>query len=111
VPEALRFFLDQHVPAAVATGLRRRGVDAITAAEAGRCGFSDRDQLDGASAQRRVVVTFDDDFLMLAGSGVPHSGVAFAFATKYTVGQFIHVLLLVHDVLTPEDMQNHVEFL
>ncbi|MBI4618364.1 MAG: DUF5615 family PIN-like protein [Planctomycetes bacterium] len=92
-------------------GLRRRGVDVVTAAEVGRCGFSDREQLDWATAQRRVVVTFDDDFLVLADSGVTHSGIAYAFATKYTVGQLIHVLLLVHDVLTPEDMQNHVEFL
>jgi hypothetical protein len=31
--------------------------------------------------------------------------------TKYSIGQLIHVLLLVHDVLEPKDMPNYVEFL
>jgi len=32
---ALQFFFDQHVPRAIALGLRLRGVDVVTAAEDG----------------------------------------------------------------------------
>jgi hypothetical protein len=45
VAEKIRFYLDQHIPSAVAQGLRRRGVDILTTQEADRCGYSDLDQL------------------------------------------------------------------
>ena len=109
--DAIRFFLDQHIPAAVAEGLRNRGIDVLSAQDAGRCGFADSEQLQYALAEGRVVVTFDDDYLTLAAAGTEHAGIAYAPATKYSVGQLIYALLLVHGVLTPEDMRNHVEFL
>lgn len=108
---SVTFFFDQHVPVAIARGLRRRGVDVLTAQEAECCGVTDIDQLRYARNQNRVLVTFDDDFLVLATSGEPHAGIAFCSATKYSIGELIRILLLVHEVLTPEDMENHVEFL
>lgn len=36
--EAVRFYLDQHITLLVARGLRQRGIDVLTAEEAGRCG-------------------------------------------------------------------------
>ena len=44
--EEVRFFFDQHLPYAVADGLRRRGVDVLTVQEAGRCGLLDSQQLE-----------------------------------------------------------------
>jgi predicted nuclease of predicted toxin-antitoxin system len=111
VTDPVTFFFDQHIPAAVARGLRRRGVDVLTAQETARCGVTDLEQLQYAYQQRRVLVTFDDDFLVLASSGKEHAGIAFCSATKYTIGELIRVLLLVHQVLGPADMKNHVEFL
>ena len=46
-------------------GLRRRGIDVLTAQDAGRCGTPDPDQLTFAAAEGRVLVTFDTDFLAL----------------------------------------------
>ena len=43
--EAIRYFMDQHFPAAVSQGLQRIGIDVLTAQEAGRCGLVDSDQL------------------------------------------------------------------
>jgi hypothetical protein len=70
VVEPIRFFFDQHIPFAVANGLRQRGVDVLTAQEARRCGLPDTDQLRFATAQRRVMVTFDRDYLLLDASSV-----------------------------------------
>lgn len=95
----------------MAQGLRRRGVDVLTAQEAGRCSLPDDAQLAFASQAGRVLVTFDADFLALAVSGVRHAGLIFCSATKYTVGELIAALLLAHSVLEPDDMRDHVEFL
>lgn len=109
--ERIRFYFDQHIPGAVARGLRRRGVEVLTAQEAGRCGDTDLEQLEFAYANEYVIVTFDSDFLALAASGALYSGVAFCPSTKYTIGELIYALLLVHDVLDIDDMRNHIEFL
>jgi hypothetical protein len=111
VAENIRFYLDQHIPSAVARGLQRRGVDVLTAQEAGRCGYPDLEQLAFSVSQSRVMVTFDDDFLRLAGSGIEHNGIIFCAASRYSVGELIYALLVVHDVLVPKDMINHIEFL
>jgi hypothetical protein len=111
VAEPIRFFMDQHIPAAVSQGVRRHGVDVLTAQEAGRCGASDADQLAFATAAGRVLVTFDSDFLGLHQSGVSHAGIAWCPEQKYGVGQLIQALLLVHGVLDADAMRNHVEYL
>jgi hypothetical protein len=71
----------------------------------------DSDQLEFAAAERRIMVTFDADYLQLAASGVAHSGIAFCHATKYTAGQLLQVLLMLHGVMDCGSMQNQVEFL
>ena len=73
----MNFYLDEHIPKAVAEGLRRRGIDVLTIQDAGRLGVPDRKQLAFATMTRRVLVTFDDDFLALDASRVSHSGIVF----------------------------------
>lgn len=109
--DAIRFYLDQQQSHALADGLRARGIDVLMAVEAGRCGFSDADQLDFATADGRVVVTFDTDFLALHGSGVEHAGIAWCPARKYDVGRPIDALAVVNGTMTPAEMLNHVEYL
>jgi uncharacterized protein DUF5615 len=111
VADPIRFYFDQHLPAAVTQGLRQRGVDVLTAQDAGRCGLPDAEQLQFATTEERVMVTFDSDYLALAASGVAHAGIAWCPATKYLVGQLVHALLLLHGVLDRDDMRNHVEYL
>jgi hypothetical protein len=103
--------MDQHVPAAVTQGLRQRGVDVRTTQDAGRCGSPDADQLQFATADARVMVTFDPDYLALHASGLPHAGVAWCPERKYSIGQILNALLLVHAVLDRDDMRNHAEYL
>ena len=39
----IRYYLDEHVAEAVATGLRSRGIDVLTLSEAGMLGASDKE--------------------------------------------------------------------
>jgi len=111
VVESVRFYFDQHIPSLVSRGLRQRDVDVLTAQEAGRCGMTDSDQLEFAAAEERVLVTFDADYLQLAASGIAHCGIAYCHATKYSQGQLLQVLLMLHGVMDRGSMQSHVEFL
>jgi len=108
--EQIRFFLDEHIPSAVAQGLRGRGVDVLTTQEAGRSGLSDREQLSFALAELRVIVTMDSDFLVLASQGVPHAGIAYTNPIR-SIGELIGAIMLVYDVLSPANMTNSVEYL
>jgi hypothetical protein len=111
VAEAIRYYTDQHFPLPVSLGLRRHGIDVLTAQEAGRGAASDPDQLAFATAEERVLVTFDTDFLALHQSGAQHAGIAWCPEQKYGIGQLIQALLLVHGVLDRDAMRNHVEYL
>jgi predicted nuclease of predicted toxin-antitoxin system len=103
--------MDQHMHSAVVNALVRHGVNVLTAHEAQRCGQTDAEQLAFATKEQRVLVTFDTDFLALHQTGVAHAGIAWCPATKYSIGQLIQALLLVHGVLHREAMCNHLEYL
>jgi predicted nuclease of predicted toxin-antitoxin system len=111
VAEPIRFFMDQHFPGPASQGLRRHGIDVLTAQEAGRCGSPDPDQLAFATADQRVMVTFDPDYLALHQSGVTHAGIAWCQEQKHSIGQLIRALELVQGVLDRDAMRNHVEYL
>ncbi len=61
----LRFHLDEHIDTAIADGLRRRGIDVTTTAEAGLRGAGDEAHVAFALSEGRVLVTNDADFLRL----------------------------------------------
>ena len=111
MPEPIRFYFDQHLWASVAQALRRHSIDVLTTQDAGRCGLPDPDQLAFATANERVMVTFDPDYLALHQSGVSHASIAWCQEKKYSIGQLIQALLLVHGVLDRDAMRNHVEYL
>lgn len=109
--EPIRFYFDQHVWASVARGLVQRGVDVLTTQAAGRCSMPDPDQLAFATAEERVLVTLDTDYLTLHQAGTPHAGIAWCPEQKYSIGQLIGALELLHGVLDRDSMRNHVEYL
>jgi len=74
-------------------------------------GDADRRQLAFSAMKRRVLVTFDNDFLKLDASGTPHSGIVFSQAGKRSVGELIENLILIANVIEPEEMRNHIEFI
>jgi hypothetical protein len=111
VAEPIRYFMDEHFPAPVTQGLRQRGIDVLTAQEAGRGGLPDPDQLAFATAEERVLVTFDTDYLALRQAGVPHAGIAWTPQQKYGIGMLIQLLELLHGVADRDRMRNRVEYL
>ena len=109
--ERIRIHLDENINPAVAHGLRRRGVDVTTSQESGLLGMSDTEQLRFARSERRVIYTEDTDFLIYAARSIEHSGIAFSQKGMRTIGEIIDALELIVGVLTPEEMQGHVEYL
>ena len=89
--------MDVHVHRAITDGLRRRGVDVITAQEDGT------DQLD------------DDDLLREArrrqSENVPFAGVIYAHLLRISIGPCIDDLELIARVAEREDLRNQVLFL
>lgn len=109
--EPIRFYMDQHYPAPVTQGLRQRGIDVLTAQEAGRCGLPDAGQLAFATLHERVMVTFDSDYPAMHRSGVAHAGIAWCPQQKYGIGMLVQLLELLHACTDRDRMRNHIEYL
>ncbi len=107
--ERIKFYMDEHVHRAVTDGLRRRGVDALTAKDAGLLEAEDEQHLAFALGNGRVILTQDADFLRLHAAGHQHSGIVYA-PQQTAIGAIVRGLLMIYDVLSSEDMANHVEF-
>lgn len=107
---AIKFYTDEHVSPTVVNGLRQRGIDVLTAKEAGMLSTPDEEHLKLASSQGRVIFTQDDDFLRFHSKGISHNGIVYVHQ-RTPINQIIQGLTLIYQVLTEEEMQNHVEFL
>ena len=106
----LAFYTDESVNVVAAEGLKRRGVNALSARDAGNLGSSDQEQLAYARKKNLVIVTHDDDFLSMAME-VQHKGIVYVHQEKYSVGNLIRRLKLLWEIAEPQEMFNHVEFL
>lgn len=62
----VRFYMDEHIPRQITSGLRARGIDVLTAQEDRKEGTPDPLLLDRATKLGRVLVTQDEDFLVEA---------------------------------------------
>lgn len=106
----IKYYTDEHIPSAGVAGLRRRGIDVLTTAEAGMLGATDEAQLALATEQQRVLFTQDDDFLALHATGIEHTGIVYVHQ-GVSIGYMVRGLHFIFQVLSLEKMTNHVEFL
>lgn len=106
----LKFYADEHISKAVVKGLKARGIDAENCVDLGMQAATDEEHLRYALQERRVIVTYDSDFLKLHQMGLPHAGIAFSSRPK-SIGEMISILLLMHEVLSPDEMENMIEFI
>ncbi|NJL39352.1 MAG: DUF5615 family PIN-like protein [Leptolyngbyaceae cyanobacterium RM2_2_4] len=111
MPERIRFHLDENVDPAIALGLRRNGIDVTTSQENNLLAESDTVQLDFARSQSRILVTHDDDFLIMDSQGIEHSGIVYCQKNTKSVGYLIRMLILLYEVTKPEEMKGRVEYL
>jgi hypothetical protein len=106
----IRFHLDEHMPNAIAVGLRRRDIDVTTTVDAALSGADDEEHISFARSQGRVIVTHDDDFLVLHSRGIRHAGIAYCHQGRRPIGELLRSLLLIYECLTPGQMENRLEF-
>lgn len=107
----VKFYTDEHISNSILKALRKKEIDVLTMHEAGRAGDADSEQLEFARTKQRVIVTNDSDFLILHDSGIDHAGIAFVTSQFIPVGVVAEYLVLIHEVLTMEEMRRHVEFI
>ena len=112
---SLSYYMDQHVPRQISEGLRRRGVDILTAYEDGRSDTADEELLARAAELGRILFSQDRDFLIISNqwkqTGKEFAGVIYAHQLSITIGQAVRDLEFMSDALEPEDMLNKVEFI
>jgi hypothetical protein len=56
-------------------------------------------------------VTQDSDFLRLHAQGVSHAGIAYCQQQSMSVWEMLRRVVLIHDLLSPEEIAGRVEFL
>lgn len=112
---AIRFYMDVHVPAAITSGLRHRGIDVLTSQEDGTREVADDVLLARAGELQRVLVSQDVDLLRIAHQwqieGRPFPGLMFAHQEGMSIGQCTADLELVAACCEEAELANRVLFL
>ena len=108
--DRIRFHFDEHVDPAIATALRRAKLDVTSSIEAGLRAKDDEAHLEFARLEGRVIVTRDQDFLRLARGSVNHSGIVF-YTANQSMREIIEGLILICEVMAPEEMVGRVEYI
>jgi hypothetical protein len=113
----IRLYLDEDAQDSdLVRALHARGVDALTAFDAGMVEQPDERHLQFATTQGRVLYSFNvGDFLRLHGAflaeGKTHAGLILARQQQYSVGEQLRRLLKLSATKSAEAMKNHTEFL
>lgn len=112
---SVALYMDVHVKKSITLGLRRRGVDVLTAQEDGAATLDDPSLMDRATSLNRVLFSNDQDMLQEAArrqrSGELFSGLVYAHQEKLSIGATIADLELIAKVYDARDMADRVEYL
>jgi hypothetical protein len=108
-------YMDVQVHSAITAGLRKRGVDVLTAQEDKADTLPDPALLDRATALGRVLFTNDADFLVEAArrqsAGEAFAGIAYARLLQVPIGKCIDDLEMIAKASDPADVANKVDYL
>ena len=111
----LRFYFDHNMQRQIASGLRLRDVDVLTAYEDNAHTLSDLEILNRASALSRVLVTKDHHFLGIAHSrlegGIDFTGIVYISRESISIGDCIEQLEIVAKVYDYTETINRVLYL
>jgi hypothetical protein len=109
----LSAYADEHVKSAIVEGLKRRGMDIVTAQERGQRRTDDEILLRTATMEARLLLTNDTDFLRIHSAwmkaGGQHTGIVY-WPQERLIGV---VIARVHQYAlqtTPQEALNVVKF-
>lgn len=110
----VRLFTDEDVYGVIAVALRKGAYDAISTPETGRLGETDESQLQWASGEGRVLVTFNvAHFASLhtewMKQGRHHAGII--VSAQRPIGDLLRRLLHLARTLDADAMRDRLEFL
>jgi predicted nuclease of predicted toxin-antitoxin system len=108
-------YMDVHVPAAISEGLRRRGIDVVTAQDDHATTLHDEGLLRRATELGRVLFSQDDDLLRITAAwqaeGKILQGVIYAHQMRAGIGQLVEDLELLLICCDPGELANRVVYL
>lgn len=113
----IRLYLDEDaMRRSLVFSLRARGVDLLTAFEAGMVNRSDHDHLERASAESRVLFSYNTaDYCRLhyawIAEGRTNAGIIVGAQQRHTTSDEAARLLRLISRLRPFEMENRIEFL
>jgi len=114
---AVRLYVDEDAAEqAVVRGLRARGIEVMTTAEAGRLGMTDAEQLAFAAENHRTLYSFNvADFARLhrqcCEEGRSHSGIVVVPDQRCSVGEKIRRVARFLRSMTAGSMVNRMNYL
>jgi predicted nuclease of predicted toxin-antitoxin system len=107
--------MDVHVPRAVTTALRLRGIDVLTAQEDGTAAMDDVYLLNRATELGRVLVSQDEDLLRegtrLQRQAGEFSGIVYAHQLRISIGQMVEDLELIASATEGKEWRGKIEYL
>jgi hypothetical protein len=110
----LRLYADECVDGRIVAGIRRRGVDIVSAHEEGLLSASDQRHLDRASELGRAIITADQDFLAIVHDvltrGLTFPGL-FYIQQGTPIGEAVRNIVDAAEILEPHDLENWVEWI
>lgn len=113
----IRLYLDEDASSrSLARGLRARGIDVVTAVEAGQLEQDDPDQLEFATRRERVIYTYNvSHFHHLhtawVAQGRSHAGIILVAQARFTIGEQLRRVLKLMANCSAESMHNQIQFL
>jgi hypothetical protein len=110
----IRLYLDEDVHKRIASALRLRRFDAVSAHEVGRWGLRDAEQLTYAATEGRALFTYNTpDYLRLhlawLQRGQEHYGII--VSDQLPIGETVRRLLNLLNRVTADEMRNQIRWL
>jgi predicted nuclease of predicted toxin-antitoxin system len=111
----LTLYFDHNMPRQIASGLRLRGIDVLTAYEDQRHHVPDDLLLSRVAELGRTIVTKDSDFLVMASrfhsTEQTFPGIIYLTDERIPVGRYIRELELVAKTYSTDEIANSILYL
>lgn len=112
---SIRLYMDVHIPLAITEGLRRRGIDVLTAQQDGADRLEDDLLLQRATRLDRALFSQDEDLLAIAAAcqakNVDFSGLIYAHQLGPGIGEIVEDLEILCTCTEAQEICNHIIFL